>query len=181
MSQYIRSAQPNGLFFFTQISHQRRPILCDEAVRQALRQAIVAARHRYPFDIIAWVSMPDHIHTIWQLPEKDSAFGQRWSIIKRLTTQALLPYHLPLQQLSASYRARQEKGIWQRRFYEHQIRDEEDFQRHMDYLHYNPVKHGLVQRVVDWPYSSFHRLVQQGIYPANWGGGKCEDDGEYGE
>ena len=120
-----------------------------------------------PFVIKAIVILPDHLHTIWHLPEKDMDYSSRWRNIKGYFSRSL-----PKTEVCNKSRIKKnERAIWQRRFWEHTIRDEKDFQRHFDYVHYNPVKHGLVQRVCDWPYSTFHRLARSGIYPIDWAGG----------
>ncbi|MGA4323921.1 REP-associated tyrosine transposase [Ectopseudomonas hydrolytica] len=176
MSDYRRAREQGACYFFTLVSHQRRPLLTEAPVRAALRGAIEQVRQGYPFAIHGWVLLPDHLHCLWQLPPGDAEFGLRWSMIKRLTSQAL-----PQSEgISLSRRLRREAGLWQRRFWEHRIRDEQDLRRHLDYLHWNPVRHGLVQQVVDWPWSSFHRLVREGVYPADWGE-VAEDEGTFGE
>ncbi|MBE0444093.1 REP-associated tyrosine transposase [Psychrobacter sp. FME5] len=172
MPRYIRSYTKGATYFFTLVSYNRRRILCEDDFLQAFKKSIKQVQQQYSFEIIAWVQLPDHLHCIWRLPENDADYSMRWSQIKRLTTQACPQYHLPINELSPSKVKRHERGIWQRRFYEHEIKNEADFIRHIDYLHYNPVKHGLVKKVVDWPYSSFHRYVRQGDYLADWG-----DDG----
>ena len=154
--RYRRHYQAGGLYFFTLVSAQRQAILTRPEIRQTLRQAIQAVRQKYPFEIMAWVLLPDHLHTIWQLPENDVNYSERWRQIKRFTQ-----YHC----------RDQFPNIWQKRFWEHTIRDEVDFARHLDYLHFNPVKHGYVDQVVKWGYSSFHRYVRSGAYPTDWGGG----------
>ncbi|WAJ38972.1 transposase [Pseudomonas sp. GOM7] len=177
MSQYRRAREAGASYFFTLVTHQRRPILTEATSRAALRQAIEQVRLRYPFCIEGWVLLPDHLHCIWRLPPGDANFSVRWSLIKRLTSQQLVtPAAVTL-----SRRLRRESGLWQRRFWEHCIRDDEDYQRHMDYLHFNPVRHGLVRRVLDWPWSSFHRLVRAGMYPADWGGEGVRESGGFGE
>jgi len=169
MSQYIRSYTTGAHYFFTLVSHNRRRILCEDDFLQAFRNSIKKVQQQYPFEIVAWVQLPDHLHCIWKMPKNDADYSMRWSQIKRLTTQACPQYHLPIDELSHSKVKRKERGVWQRRFFEHQIRDEADFIKHTDYLHYNPVKHGLVERVLDWPYSSFHRYVEEGAYLVSWG------------
>ncbi|WLP94928.1 transposase [Psychrobacter sp. M13] len=169
MPQYIRSYTEGATYFFTLVSYNRRKILCNEDFLQALRNSIRQIQQQYPFEIIAWIQLPEHLHCIWQMPENDANYSMRWSQIKRLTTQACPQYHLTAHELSHSKVSRNERGIWQRRFSEHQINSEADFIKHMDYIHYNPVKHGLVKRVIDWQYSSFHRYVKAGVYSANWG------------
>jgi putative transposase len=154
-------------------TQSRRPILTLDEVRLSLREGIDEVRQSMPFNIEAWVLLPDHLHTIWTLPEKDANYGSRWAIIKRHVTRRC--DHLFRTQDTESKKKRREGGIWQRRFWEHTIRNENDFQRHMDYIHWNPVKHGYVQRLLDWPYSTLHKLVAAGVYPANWGGVDLED------
>ncbi|WP_435950241.1 REP-associated tyrosine transposase [Psychrobacter sp. DM8] len=170
MPRYIRSYTQGATYFFTLVSYNRRKILCEPDFLKAFKSSIRQIQQQYPFEIIAWVQLPDHIHCIWQMPENDANYSMRWSQIKRLTTQACPQYHSTKDALSLSEVKRNERGIWQRRFLEHQIRNESDFIKHMDYLHYNPVKHGLVDKVADWPYSSFHRYVRQGFYAEDWGG-----------
>lgn len=132
-------------------------------------------RQKYPFAIIAWVVLPEHMHCIWRLPEGDSDFSTRWRLIKSHFSR-----HLP-QTATSTVALQKEKRreIWQRHFWEHSIRDEMDFKRHFDYVHINPLKHGLVKHVKEWPYSTFHRYVAAGIYPADWCG--MMQTGDFGE
>jgi putative transposase len=157
-------------YFFTAVSYLRRPIFCNPALRWALRQAIATVRVSRPFTIDAWVLMPNHMHCIWTLPEDDVDYSRRWGEIKRYVSTACRDtLHDPsLSRRSA--KKHRESTIWQRRFREHQIRDDDDFERHVDYVHFNPVKHGLVQSAAEWPHSTFHRYVRGGVYPADWGG-----------
>lgn len=175
MPQYIRGYTPNGIYFFTVVAHERRSIFCEVDFLTAFKSSVHQVKNRYPFEIIAWVQLPDHLHCMWQIPMDDTDYSRRWSMIKRLTTQACPQYHLASQELSRSKVGRNERGIWQRRFFEHQIRNEIDFINHMNYLHYNPVKHGLVAQVKDWPYSSFHRYVDRGDYCIDWGSDSLPD------
>ena len=131
----------------------------------ALRAAVATTRERYPFAIDAVVVLPDHIHAVWTLPPGDADFSLRWRLIKQRFARGL-PKH---ERISAVRRARHERGIWQRRFWEHLIRDEADYARHVEYCYINPVKHGLVSRARDWPHSSFHRDVRAGSHPAGLG------------
>ncbi len=141
-----------------------------------LRDAVARTRRDYPFAIDAFVVLPDHIHAVWTLPPDDADFSIRWWLIKTRFTKAL-----PKQErLSAVRQRRAERGIWQRRFWEHLIRDEADYARHIDYCMINPVKHKLVSRVQDWPYSSFHRDVRRGVYPQDWAG-DADVEGKFGE
>lgn len=169
MPRYIRPKTENAVLFFTVVAYQRRKIFCQPDFLAALRRSIQQVRKQHPFSILAWVQLPDHLHCIWEMPNDDGDYGKRWGQIKLLTTRACPQYHLSPNIMPHSKHKRHEKGIWQRRFYEHHIRDDSDMQRHMDYLHYNPVKHGYVNNVMDWQYSSFHRLVCEGIYPPDWG------------
>ncbi|MDO8417266.1 MAG: transposase [Agitococcus sp.] len=168
MSNYRRSLAKGGSYFFTKVSFKRRKILCDEPIRQAMRDAVRKVRQAYPFEIEAWVTLPDHIHAMWTLPSDDADFGKRWGLIKCYVSRQCLEYAAPVDMLSLSNIKRDEMGLWQRRFWEHQIQNEADFAKHMDYMHFNPVGHGLVERVMDWPYSTFHRCVNKGIYPMDW-------------
>lgn len=176
MSRYRRSLATGGTFFFTvNLADRNSRLLVDEIER--LRHSFDLARRRYPFKMLAYCILPDHLHAIWRLPDDDVRFGLRWGIIKRAFSK-----ELPAGERSDSKIAKREKGIWQRRFWEHQIRDDVDLQRHVDYVHFNPVKHGLVPRVADWPYSSFHGFVDRGLLTADWGGGDAQrDEVSFGE
>ncbi|MDG9923307.1 MULTISPECIES: transposase [unclassified Pseudomonas] len=174
MPYYRRAIVPGGTYFFTVVTYGRQAILTKDDVREALREAIDLVRGRQPFRIDGWVLLPDHMHTIWTLPEGDADFSDRWRLIKRHVAAACPSYHRP-ELLSGRRRAKNQSSLWQNRFWEHLIRDEADLRSHLDYLHGNPLKHGLVQRVADWPWSSFHRYVRRGTYPADWGGSKGSD------
>jgi putative transposase len=175
MSNYRRALVPGGCWFFTvNLLDRRQTLLVDHVA--LLRDAIAATRQSYPFAIDAFVVLPDHLHAIWKLPPGDSDFSVRWRLIKSRFAK-LLPKR---ERLSAVRVARNERGIWQRRFWEHMIRDEADFAGHVEYCYINPVKHGHVSRVKDWPYSSFHRDVAAGLFPEDWGG-DCNAAGEFGE
>ena len=153
MSRYRRSLATGGTFFFTvNLADRKSRLLAEEIDR--LRRAFELARTRYPFAMIAYCVLPDHLHTVWRLPLDDADFGLRWGVIKRAFSIGLPA----AAARSASKLAKREKGLWQRRFWEHQIRDDLDLQRHVDYVHFNPVKHGHVKRAADWPYSSFTRM-----------------------
>jgi putative transposase len=175
MSNYLRT-RTGSTYFFTLVSFHRRPILCHESIRRSLRRAINDVRVNYPFAIDAWVLLPDHLHCIWTLPDGDHDFSTRWSLIKRSVSRFAAELALPEKANHA--RARRESTIWQRRFWEHLIRDARDFERHLDYIHYNPVKHGHAIRASAWPYSSIHRYVKSGLYSIDWAGG---DDTAWGD
>ncbi|HEX7026453.1 MAG TPA: transposase [Gammaproteobacteria bacterium] len=147
-----------------------------------LRQVIKEVRQIHPFAIDAWVLLPDHMHCVWTLPQGDNDYSKRMGMIKaRFTSLMKLMWREP-ECVTTESRVRHREGvIWQRRFWEHEIRDERDFERHVDYVHYNPVKHGLVKQVCEWPYSTFHRYVEKGVYPEDWAGVGTETSGDFGE
>lgn len=157
-------------------TYRRQAILCDERVRTALREGIKATQLTRPFTIDAWVLLPDHLHAIWTLPLDDADFGIRWALIKRFVTKQCNAELKRDEWMNPSKLKRKESAFWQRRFWEHQIRDDRDFQKHIDYIHYNPVKHGLVKKASNWPYSTFHRYVTQGAYGVDWAGISGEED-----
>ena len=167
MPDYRRNRVAGGTYFFTVNLLERRLSLLTDNV-DALRSAVRHVRDKRPFHIDAWVVLPDHLHCIWTLPQEDADFSARWKAIKIAFTKSL-PAN---ERLSPVRDAKGERGIWQRRFWEHTIRDDRDYATHMDYVHYNPVKHGHVARVSEWPCSSFHRRVEAGIYSEDWGGGQ---------
>ena len=165
MTNYRRSRIAGASYFFTvNLADRSQTLLTDHI--GLLRSAFEYTRERHPFIVDAIVVLPEHIHAIWTLPEGDSDFALRWRLIKTVFSRGL-----PLGEHRSGSRERKgERGIWQRRYWEHLIRDEADFSRHVDYIHINPVKHGLVPQVAAWPYSSFHRYVQAGILPGDWAG-----------
>ncbi|WP_204140845.1 transposase [Halomicronema sp. CCY15110] len=160
--EYRRHYQPGGTYFFTVVTESRRPLLIEQIER--LREAFRHCIQRHPFSIEGIVVLPDHLHTIWRLPEDDADYSTRWMVIKRKFSAGLTSEHV-----NQSKWSKREKGIWQRRFWEHTIRDQDDWQRCLDYIYFNPVKHGYCASPADWPFSSFDRAVQQGQYPADWG------------
>jgi len=167
MSNYRRVWRPGGTYFFTVNALERRGN--DVLVRHVdvLRAVVRDVRLRHPFIIHGWVVLPEHLHCVIELPPDDADFALRWRLIK-----AGFSRRLPgTERRSLSRVQRRERGVWQRRFWEHFIRDERDFRHHIDYLHFNPVKHGWVNCVADWPHSTFHRDVARGLYPADWAGG----------
>jgi len=178
MSRYRRSKVPGGLYFFTVTLADRQSRLLVEQIGQ-LRAAYRTVRQAMPFETLAICILPDHLHAVWRLPAGDSDYSTRWQRIKAFFSQDL-PATDPR---SASKRRKGEKEIWQRRFWEHLIRDDTDLRRHVDYVHFNPVKHGLVDRVAAWRYSSFHRCVRRGELAIDWAGGVAGDGSEdgYGE
>lgn len=159
MSDYRRAMIPGGVFFFTVVTHERVSIFTTDARVNKLREAFRKVKRSRPFAIDAMVVLPDHLHCIWRLPEGDSDYSGRWREIKKAASRAIAPRS----------DGRHERRVWQRRFWEHAIRDEEDWRRHVEYIHYNPVKHGLVARPGDWLWSSFARRVARGWHDTSWG------------
>ena len=175
MPRYIRAKAKSSIFFFTVVLAQRPGnLLFDEIDR--LRRIYQNVQRLHPFETVAICVLPDHIHVLWELPEGDSDFSTRWSLIKNGFSRGL-----NAQPRSTSKIAKREKGIWQRRYWEHAIRNDADLERHVDYIHFNPVKHGHVKRVADWPHSSFHRYVERGLLAADWGGDLDDIQGAFGE
>jgi len=172
MPDYRRNRIPGGTYFFTVNLLERSSNLLIEQI-ETLRAAVSQVRRSRPFHIDAWVVLPEHMHCLWTLPEGDQDYPNRWKAIKIAFAKSL-----PLTERRSAVRvAKGERGIWQRRYWEHTIRNEQDYAAHMDYLHFNPVKHGHVAQVADWPYSSFHRLVEKGVYPPDWAGNAIEASG----
>jgi len=159
MSNYRRTIIPGGVFFFTVVARKRAPVFTSEARVGALRNALRKVKKSRPFIIDAMVVLPDHLHCIWRLPEDDGDYSGRWREIKKASSRVIAPY---VDNCG-------ERSLWQRRFWEHAIRDERDWLRHVEYIHYNPVKHGLVACPGDWPWSSFARFVARGWHDASWG------------
>jgi putative transposase len=151
------------------VTYQRRPWLCSDIARSTLRTAINDVRQNYPFSIDALILLPNHLHCIWTLPDGDTNYTTRWRLIKTFVTKHCSEKLALEAQLTVSRHKRRESNLWQRRFWEHAIRDEADFAAHCDYIHYNPVKHGFCKAPNQWKFSSFHRFVAQGIYPEDWG------------
>ncbi len=175
MVHYRRNRVAGGSYFFTVTLQDRQSRLLTDHI-DLLRTAFRITRHRRPFVIDAIVILPEHLHTVWTLPPGDADYSGRWRSIKGRFTREVrkagtrLPRH-----------ASGEHALWQRRFWEHTIRDDRDLERHVEYIHYNPVKHGHVSTVADWPYSSFHRYVQQGVLPVDWARDGEPDGGKFGE
>ena len=169
MPKYLRVKDGNT-YFFTVVTFDRRPILCLEESRNTLGKIITETRKSMPFIIDAWVLMPDHIHCIWTLPEGDTDYSKRWGVIKAAYTKkvgkSLIRIELPLSKSRLKHR---ESNLWQRRFWENRIRNDRDYEMHCDYIHYNPVKHGLVSAPRDWDYSTFKGFAERGLYPEDWG------------
>src|SRR5215475_348490 len=175
MSNYRRADVKSGAFFFTvALANRSSSLLIEEITR--LRRIYQTVQKRRPFETIAICIMPDHIHALWWLPENDCDYAARWSLIKSGFSRGL-----DAQPRSRSKISKREKGIWQRRYWEHAIRDDADLERHVDYIHFNPVKHRYVTRVADWPHSSFHRFVERGLHVSDWGGDMKDIAGSFGD
>ncbi len=169
MPNYRRNYVPGGTYFFTVVTHHRRPILTSPCARGCLRDAFNSVMEKRPFVVVAIVLLPDHMHTVWSLPSGDSQYSLRWAQIKERFTRNYLRATADRDRKAAVARRRRARSVWQERYWEHTCRDEDDLKRCVDYVHYNPVKHGLVRRVVDYPWSSFHRFVRLGEYTPEWG------------
>ncbi len=169
MSDYRRWFVQGGTYFFTVVTCHRYPLFCDPSARRLLGEAIRQAQIDRPFELFAIVLLWDHLHCIWNLPPGDTDYPSRWKAIKDRFTTDWLDLGGHEEQVTDSQKSRGHRGIWQRRYHEHVVRDEDDLEKHFDYTHFNPVKHEYVKRVVDWPWSSFHRYVKSGHYAADWG------------
>jgi putative transposase len=169
MPNYRRLTVAGGNYFITQVTFQREGWLCGDMGRRALREAITKVRVNYPFDINALVLLPDHFHCLLTLPKNDQDFSVRLRLIKTYVSKYYGDQLNINKCVSLSRQKRKERNLWQRRFWEHLIRDERDYALHCDYIHYNPVKHGLCVKPQDWPFSSIHRFIAEGIYPPDWG------------
>ena len=163
MPDYRRLWVPGGTYAFTvNLADRSRRLLAERF--DVLRDVTCAVRHRHPFEIVAWVAMPNHLHAVWTMPDGDHDFALRWMLIKQSFARAM---HAD-DHITASRLRRRERGIWQRRYWERLVRDERDLGHCIDYIHFNPVKHGLVDNVADWPHSSFHRHVRDARLPVDW-------------
>lgn len=166
MPEYRRLFVPGGTYFFTLVTHRRRRILQSQAGRESLKRAWKRVESFRPFKTVALVLLPDHLHCIWRLPEGDADYPSRWAAIKSGFTRNY-------RELTGASPSRQTGGrrlpLWQKRYWEHAIHSEDDFRRHFDYIHYNPAKHGIVKRVIDWTWSTFPKYVKKGFYNRDWG------------
>jgi putative transposase len=170
MPDYRRAREPGGTYFFTVVTFDRLPILTSPQNREILRFAWKDVQTRHPFETVAVCLLPDHLHAIWRLPVGDSDYPMRWKEIKRIFTREYIRHGGEDGTRNESRQKQGEAAIWQRRYWEHTFYDENDLNTHIDYVHYNPLKHGLVKQVSDWQWSTFHQYEKKGVYPANWGG-----------
>ena len=173
--QYRRTQIKGGYYFFTVNLADRKSDLLVRKIDD-LRAVLTDVKKGHPFSIVSMVVMPEHLHAIWRLPENDDNYPQRWSLIKAGFSRR----QNSGESIQKSRRSKRERGIWQRRYWEHFIRDEKDLQKHIDYIHYNPVKHGWVEQAAEWPYSTLPRYIERGILPPDWGGTESADRG-FGE
>lgn len=162
MVKYRRNYIPGGTYFFTLTLRDRKSNYLTQHADK-LTAAMRRVNKLHPYKTIALVILPDHLHAIWELPENDANYSLRWRCIKTLFVK-----NLKKEDIAIINNASGESMLWQRRFWEHTIRNEIDYENHLNYIHYNPVKHGLALKVADWPFSTFHRYVKDGILPANW-------------
>jgi len=174
--RYRRADIKGGTYFFTlNLANRKQTLLVDEF--EILRRVINRVKKQHPFQLDAMVVLPEHLHAMFTLPAGDNDFAKRWMLVK-----AGFSRQLPkLERISDSRKSKGERGIWQRRYWEHVIRDELDFENHVNYIHYNPVKHGYVKSPVDWPYSSIHEYIRKGILDENWAYKEKGAEGEFGE
>jgi len=167
MPNYLRNYEGNG-YFFTVVTFNRLPLFTSDRVVDLLQDSWEIVSERFPFTTLAYCILPNHIHTIWTLPENDQNYSVRWKGIKSQFTKRYLSEIGPGESRSLSRRKRGEAAIWQRRFWEHAINNGEDLGRHIDYIHFNPVKHGLVSEPSEWKWSSFSQFVDEGFYGPEW-------------
>jgi putative transposase len=174
MPDWRRAYVPGGSFFFSLVTDGRARFLCDVPARPLPGSLLRRCKMRWPFQTDAIVLLPDHLHAIWSLPPDDTNYSARWGWIKKEFTKAWLGLGGREQPQTEGRRRDGRRGVSLPKFWEHTLQSDDDFEHHFDYIHYNPVKHGLVARPGDWPWSSFHRWVRAGICPPNWG---SADDG----
>lgn len=175
MSKYRRYFIPGGSFFFTVVTEERAPLFEREGARALLGSVMRECRRRFPFRSVALVLLPDHLHALWSLPPTDDDYSLRWNWIKGQFTRSWVASNGKEQRRNAARQRERRRGVWQRRFWEHLIRDEADLEAHFDYIHFNPVKHGYVSSPRDWPWPSFHKYVASGHYPADWAKGPPDE------
>jgi putative transposase len=171
MPNYRRAHVPGGTFFFTLKTERNAPIFHDSSAVELLGSILRVANERWPVVTNAMVLLPDHLHALWSMPSGDDRYSLRWAWIKKEFTKQFLTNGGAEQPISDSKRRHRRRGVWQRKFWEHTIQDEDDFHAHFDYIHWNPVKHGYVRCPADWPHSTFQRWVAAGVYQPHWGCG----------
>ena len=170
MPRYRRWRTEGGVLFFTLVTHRRMRIFHLPWARRLLRESIARMREKHPVKVDAIVLLPDHLHTLWRLPKGETDYSTRIAVMKKRFTDSYLAHGGREGPTTPSRRRHRVRGVWEKRFYEHTIRDSADYARHFDYVHWNPVKHGYVDRAADWPWSTFHRYVRSGEYQSDWAG-----------
>jgi len=165
--KYRRVYVNGGTYFFTLVTYKRLPLFSSQESVEVFHEAIRYTSARLPFESVAYVILPDHLHIIWTLPEESCDYSTRWRLIKSYFTRCWNKDNGARG--SASRMRKKERAVWQRRYWEHLIRDEIDLSHHIEYIHYNPIKHGYVHSLMEWHNSSFLNYVQDGLYPSNWG------------
>lgn len=168
MPNYRRAYVPGGSFFFTLVTNQRKPLFANPQARRLLGNVIRQCQDNWPFTINAMVLLSEHLHTIWTLPKGDGDYAKRLGWLKKEFTKGWMCLGITEAMVNEACQRERRRGVWQPRYWEHTLVDEDDFEHHFDYVHYNPVKHGHVKCTRDWPWSSFHRWVKHGVYPENW-------------
>jgi len=173
--RYRRADVAGGTYFFTVNLADRS---ADTLVRHidALRKSMAVVKAAHPFSLVAMVVLPEHLHAIWRLPSGDADYPTRWALLKAGFSRQVEKG----ERINSSRAGKRERELWQRRYREHQIRDKNDLARHVDYIHFNPVKHGWAARPVDWPHSTVHGSIERGMMSRDWGGNGAAD-GDYGE
>jgi len=168
MPNYVRWRDAGASYFFTVVTHRRRPILDNPKARRWLRQSFVHTRRRFPFELFAIVLLPDHLHCLWSLPDGDDDFPKRWAMIKQGFSRQYLAGGGAEGRVSDNRQKHRERGVWQARYWEHRVRDEDEWFAYRDYIHLNPVRHGLVDDPLAWPWSSVHRHLRLGWLSNDW-------------
>jgi len=166
--QYRRNFQPGGTYFFTLVTADRHHLFANPDAIALLQTVVREVKTERPFRSEAWVILPDHLHMIWTLPPRDADYSGRWSKIKSQFTRRWLASGGAEREVSIGKQRDRRRGVWQPKFYEHTIDSDDEFIEHVEYVHYNPIKHGYVTRPIDWLHSSFHAYVKRGVYPPTW-------------
>ena len=169
MPNFRRIHAPGGTYFFTVVTNERLPIFSTESTIITFLNIIEKNQNEYPFEQIAYCILPDHIHCIWKLPDGDDDYSMRWQLIKARFSRKFLQRSDLEGKISESRKRKRERGIWQRRFWEHTIRDDNDLAMHINYIHFNPIKHVLVKKLSDWRWSSYNDYLNAGYYAESWG------------
>ena len=172
MPNWRRARIPGGSYFFTVVTDRRRAIFSFDEARTLLGTIVRECQQEWPFEVHSVVLLPDHLHSIWLLPAGDDRYSQRWAWIKSQFTKRWLSSGGVECEITDGRSRDGRRGVWQPKFWEHTLRDENDLERHSDYIHFNPVKHGYVECPADWPWSSLHKWIERGVYPKNWACGQ---------